>query len=370
MVGVLGCGDHIVEVRRIARFARDGSGLVPVRVRDPIRLSGVVGGSYTRTFDAWGPATITVEGGSACANMLSRIEPLAWEVRIIRGTETAYSGPILRVRQTSGEPGVTIECGDILSWFAEDGAGMINLVDMDYADTDPVDIAYDVITQAMAATDPPDNLLITDYLYRNPVGEGIDYAPGVTADYIMDTLDELTDYGLMYAAVGRRIILSSPATIDRAVVARLSTADLTDGVEVTVDGTDMAVMGVAVRDGDPPAAFVAGSAGTRWGTPMVRVDVDEGVSDRSALTAARRAIQGRSRPRVHVAMPSNVSLRASAPIRFRDLRPGSAHVTLDIRDIPRPVRQSLMITDVTVDFTQSSEDVRVTFDPLGEPTQI
>ena len=43
---------------------------------------------------------------------------------------------------------------------------------------------------------------VPDYLYRNPVGEGIDYAPGVTADYIMDTLDELTDYGLMYAAVG------------------------------------------------------------------------------------------------------------------------------------------------------------------------
>lgn len=369
MAGTIGCPDTRVEVRRLDRFDQAGEP-VPPSLDGYYVLSGIVNGTYYRTYNAWGPFEITVAGSSFCDNILPRLQPNWSEVRIIRGSDVAYTGTVRTIEQRTGLQGAVIRGGDIVSEFAPDGGRLINLVDMQYQDTDPVDIAADVILQMMDLTSPEDIYLIRDYLYTNPVGETIDYAPGITADYLIETLDDLANYGLLFAAVGRRIILSSVADLDRDPVAQLTTADFDGAASVIQTSEDMGVYGVAVRDGDPPDVFTYGDFGSPWGAPGIRVDVDEGVSDRSALNAARRAVQSRTRPRYHLQMPSAARLKPTAPIELRNVRPGSARVDVSIRDVPVPVRQPMMLTEAQFGFAPGRDEVRVKTAPIGPPVPI
>lgn len=376
----LGCPasgeDTVVEVRRLDRYAGPSDPIEPPQLNGYYRLAGVESVTWGRTYNSWAPFEVALGGGAFCQNVLRMVRPGWWEVRIRRGTDIAYSGPIWDITQVSGQAGAVISGGDMASVLHEDGGRLINLVDMQYTDVDPVDIAHDVITQMMGLSVPEDIHLITDYLYTNPVGETIDYAPGVTADYVGDTLDDLADnFGLLYAAVGRRIILSSPATINRSPIATLTTAHFTGDAQIVLSARDMGILGVAVGetdDGDP-VVTTAGDFGAQWGWPAARVDVPRGTSARSRANAARRAIQGRTQPMWRVDLPSSARLSPTAPIGLRDLRPGSARVDIEIHNVPVPVRQPTMLTEIEVEYVPGApgrETVRATFSPIGEPISI
>ena len=370
MAGTLGCEDHVVEIRSLDRFDRSGEPIDPPTLDGYFRLQGVQATEFVRTYNAWGPFQVDLAGTEFCRNLLPQIVPNWSEVRILRGSDIAYTGIIRRVEMVAGSSAARLVGGDQVSEFADDGGRCLNLVDMDYSDVDPVDIAYDIITRMMGMTTPEDIYLIRDYLYRNPVGETIDYSPGITADYVIDTLDDLTQYGLMFASVGRRIILSSLADLSRDPVATISTADLDGDVRVILTSEDMAVQGVAVRDGDTPEIFIAGSDGSPYGIPGARVDVDDSVSDRTARNAARRATQGRSRPRYQVEMPANATLRPRAPLPLNNIRPGSARVDVEITDIPTPIRQPTMLSEARFRWVPNTETVSVRLAPIGDPVAI
>lgn len=379
MADYLGCpaagDDTIVEVRRLDRYAAPGDPITPPRLDGYFRLAGVERVTWGRTYNSWAPFEIALGGGSFCQNVLQRIQPGWWEVRIRRGSELAYSGPIWDITQVSGRAGAVISGGDMASVFHEDAGRLINLVDMQYNNVDPVNIAADVIRRMMGLSVPRDIHLIEDYLYTNTVGETIDFEPGVTADYVGDTLDDLTEFGLLYAAVGRRIILSSPADISRRPVGTLTTAHFQGDATVVQSARDMGILGVAVgetNDGDP-VVTTAGEFGSQWGWPAVRVDVPRGTSSRSRANAARRAIQGRTRPMWRVDLPRSARLLPTAPIGLRDLRPGSARVDIEIHNIPVPIRQPAMLTEVEFEYVPGSpgrETVRATFAAIGDPVAI
>lgn len=379
MVDYLGCpaggDDTIVEVRRLDRYAGPGDPIEPPRLDGYFRLAGIERVVWGRTYNSWAPFEIILGGGAFCQNVLQRIQPGWWEVRVRRGSDIAYSGPIWDIAQVSGRAGAVISGGDMASAFHEDAGRLINLVDMQYDNVDPADIAYDVITRMMGLSVPEDIYLITDYLYRNPVGETIDYEPGLTADYVGDTLDDLTEFGLLYAAVGRRIILSSPADMSRRPVATLTTAHFEGDVQVVQSARDMGILGVAVGEdsGGDPVVTTVGEFGSQWGWPAARVDVPRGTSARSRANAARRAIQGRTRPMWRVDLPRSARLLPTAPIGLRDLRPGSARVDIEIHDVPVPVRQPAMLTEVEVEYVPGApgrETVRAMFAPIGDPVSI
>ena len=380
MPDYLGCptggDDTVIEVRRLDRYSAPGEPIEPPRLDGYFRLRGVERVRWGRTYNSWAPFEIQLGGGAFCQDVLRRIQPGWWEVRILRGSDIAYSGPIWDITQSTARTGAVLTGGDMASVFHEDGGRLINLVDMDYADTDPVDIAYNVIVQMMGLSVPEDIYLIRDYLYRNTVGETIDYAPGVTADYVGDTLDDLADnFGMLYAAVGRRIILSSPADMSRDPIATLTTAHFAGDVRITQSARDMGIMGVAVgEDGDgDPVVTTFGEFGSAWGWPSMRVDVPRGTSARSRATAARRAIQGRTRPMWRVDLPSSARLLPTAPIGLRDLRPGSARVDIEVHNVPVPVRQPTMLTEVEFEYVPGDpgrETVQATFAPIGDPVSI
>lgn len=370
MTETLGCGSHVVEIRRLDRYTRDGEPITPPTLDGYFRLQGVQSCQFTRTWNAWAPFEIDLAGTTFCQDLLPSIIPNVTEVRILRGRDIAYTGIVRDIEMVAGRSSAKISGGDQVSEFAEDGGRLPNLVEMNYVDTDPVDIAYDIITRMMDMTSPQDIYLIRDYLYTNPVGEKIDFAPGITADYVIDTLDDLADYGLLYAAVGRRIILSSVADLDREPVATITTRDISGDVTVRLSSQDMAVLGVAVRDGDPPDIFTAGTFGSPYGMPAARVDVDDDVSDRTAAAAARRAIQGRTRPRYQVEMPRNARLLPHAALPLRNIRPGSARIDVEIVDIPVPIRQPMMLSEAEFRWVPDTETVSVNLAPIGEPVAI
>lgn len=376
MAGYLGCpasgDDTIVEVRRLDRFTPTGTPISPPQLDGYFRLQGVERVNYVRTYNAWGPFTVDLGGGSFCQNILQLIEPGWWEVRILRGRDVAYSGVIYEISQTSGQQSAQLTGGDMASIFAEDGGRLINLMDMQFTDVDPVDAAAEVIRYAFGWITPPDGYLMSDYLYTNPIGETIDYAPGVTADYVLDTLDDFTEFGLLYAAVGRRIILAQPATLANRPVATLTTAHFDGPVRLVKSSLDMGVLGVAVGEDDDGNTQVTtyGDTGSRWGTPSIRVDVERGVSARSRATAARRAIQGKTRPLYRVDMPTSARLLPTAPISLNNLRPGSARVDMEVHDIPVPVRQPAMLTEVEFEWRGGREDIKATLAPIGAPVAI
>ncbi|TMZ62580.1 hypothetical protein EMG21_29710, partial [Klebsiella pneumoniae] len=176
-----------------------------------------------------------------------------------RTGERVFEGPIRRMVQGTDTQVVTIEAGDICTWFSEgerrnevDYGYVLNKTDMQYQGMDPVAIAADIIednfTGAYAA--PDDFALILDYMYQNPVGTDIDYTRGVTFEYIIDTLDDLTKFGLLYAAVGRRLILSAPAHTGSPIRARLTPEHFSEGVEVIYNGDLTGTYGWAVADGE------------------------------------------------------------------------------------------------------------------------
>lgn len=391
--GLLGCAnDYVVQLNWVARIGADGEPLPQSRLHSRGRLTGVTRIQWSRAFNDIAGATIEVgsdEGAAPCLDLLSEIVPSVHEVAIYRmegggsAGERVFEGPITSVMQATDTQMVTIEAGDICTWFSSgetkdevDHGYVLNKTDMQYQDTDPVLIAEDIIVDNMTGpyADPDDPALILDYLYTNTVGTAIDYTRGITFEYIIDTLDDLTKFGLLYAAVGRRLILSSPADTDSPVRARLTPRHFSSGVEVTYNGNLTGTYGWAVANGantdDDVRAVGYGTVASVYGIRESRVDVDRDTSDADMETAARRAIQGHQTVPVEIAMPTNATLLPSAPIEITQVRPGTARVDVFIEDIFRPVRQACMIAEMEVDWSPGLEEVKVTLEPIGPPTAI
>lgn len=391
--GRLGCArDYQVQLTWVARVDADGEPLPAPRLHQRGLLTGVTNVRWERAYNEIAGAVIEIGSDDAappCTDLLSEIQTGIHEIVIYRvegagsAGDRVFEGPITRMIQATDTQRVTIEAGDIATWFsAGEQAGevdygyVLNKTDMQYENMDPVAIAADIIqdnlTGSFAA--PDDFPLILDYLYQNPVGTNIDYTRGITFEYIQDTLDDLTKYGLLYAAVGRRIILSAPAHVNSPVRARLTPNDFSTGVEVVYNGDLTGTYGWAVAPGegvdDDVTAVGYGPVGTPYGQREARVDVDRDTSDADMETAARRAIQGHQYPPVEIQMPGSAVLRSEAPIEITQIRPGTARVDVFLTQVFRPVRQAFMIESLEVEWDGSSEKVGITLTPLGEPTAI
>jgi len=391
--GLLGCASsYNVQLTWVARVDSEGEPLSEARLHQRGLLTGVTNIRWSRAYNAIAGATIEIGSDDAappCADLLSEIQPGVHEIVIYRNEpgqrtgERVFEGPIHRMVQGTDTQVVTIEAGDICTWFSEgerrnevDYGYVLNKTDMQYQGMDPVAIAADIIednfTGAYAA--PDDFALILDYMYQNPVGTDIDYTRGVTFEYIIDTLDDLTKFGLLYAAVGRRLILSAPAHTGSPIRARLTPEHFSEGVEVIYNGDLTGTYGWAVADGesqdDDARAVGYGTVGTPYGQRESRVEVDRDTSDADMETAARHAIQGHQYPPVEIEMPARATLRPEAPIEITQVRPGTARVDVFITQVFRPVRQACMIESMEVTWDGSTEQVSVTLTPLGAPTSI
>lgn len=373
--GVLGCGEsYIVELGYVARMNGAGDPLDAPIVKTTGILSGITKVEWGRTFNAVAEATITFGGplgAATCQQLLTGIRPWLHEIRIFRDGERVFEGPIVTNPELTELGAMVLNAKDVIGWFEE--GHVHNKYSESYADADPVTIAGDVITENLTGpfAQPPDFPAILPYLYQNPVGDDIDYDVIDERQPVIDILDDLTNWGLLYAAVGRRIVLSTPVDTSNTPKARLTPDHFTSGVELMWDGEDIGTHGWAISSDDPPRIVGYGPVGTIYGCHDTVVDVDEGTSTSSMEKAAERAIKGRRSPPLKISMGSAATLRPTAPIEMRNLRPGSAMVTVQIRGaFDDTFYQAMMITDLTCSWVPNFEEVRVTLEPIGTPSQL
>lgn len=376
--GVLGCGDdYSIQLGYVARIDADGEPLEAAIVKDRGVLSGVTRVSWQRTFNAVAEAEIVFGGeiGSAtCDALLEEIQPWIHEIRIFRDGERVFEGPVVTKPEVTDAGEMAVTCADVMKWFTE--GHVHNKMERNYDAADPVTIAEYVIRENLTGPFalPPDFPAVLDYLHTNTIGDDIDYEITNELQPVIDILDDLTDYGLLYAAVGRRIVLSSPADTGSMVFARLHQRHFVDQIELLWDGDEIATYGWGVVGGigdDPGIVEGYGTIGTAYGCHDAVVDLDDGNSASNARKAAANAIKGRTRPPLKIGDGWSGVMRPDAPIEIRNLRPGTASIAVQVNSAwGRTYYQRYMITDVEVSWSPGEEEVTVTLSPLGEPAQL
>jgi hypothetical protein len=384
MSGTLGCGrTYKIELVFVQMQNASGQALpAPVQWSQG-ELRGVTRVQWGRVAGGVSEATITVSGAtdtSMCCDQISQIQPRMFEIRIWRDNELVWEGPITQDVETSMGGDYVLSAADVL-WWGDGESGRPNLYNLAYNDTDPTTIAVDVLTRNLtdtyAAVD--DYPIMLDYLYTEPVGELIDWAPGLVVTPLVDLLDELGDYGLSYTVLGRSVYLTPPADTSTAVTAQLTQEDTNSPVNITQDGDGTGNVGIAVRpnaDSDlPPTLFITGSANSPYRGAYRIVEVDEAVSNSTATRAARRAISGRAIPPMVVTMEGQAQLYPSAPIQINEIIPGWTRVDFvaagrGTEGLCKSVQQAMSFAELQVDWVPGQEQVQVSMVPLGSPLEL
>lgn len=347
-------------------------------------LLGVTRVQWSRTVNDVSEAVITVAGAAdhgPCCDQVNKIKPKLHELRLWRDGVIVWEGPVSEDVETTQGGDYVVTARDVLSWFEPD-EGRPNLYALDYASDDPVVIAEDMVrrnlTDAWAV--PADYPMVLDYLYTEPVGESINYQPGLVIAYLIDLLDELTDYGLVFTAFGRSIFLVGGADTDTAVTAQLTQEHINAPVSITQDGRELGNVGIGVRpdaeDSDlPPDVFMYGDASSPYRPAYRLVEVDKEANDATATRAAREAVRGRAVPPIVVTMGGNATLRPHAPIGINEIIPGWTRVDYmaagrGAEGICKRVRQPMIFSELDVDWVPGMETVQVAMTPVGPPTGV
>lgn len=385
MSGQLGCpSTYSVELVLVQVQDAEGNALpAPVQWGGE-RLQGVARVQWGRVANDVSEAVITVNGAAdstQCCEQVGKIVPKAYEVRLWRDGVNVWEGPVTQDVETTQGGDYVITARDVLSWF-EPESGRPNLYTLNYTSDDPVVVAADIITRNLtdAWAVPNDYPMVLDYLYTEPVGEDINYQPGLVIEYIGDILDDLTDYGLVYTTLGRRIFLIGGADTSTAVTAQLTQEHIDAPVEIAQAGDELGNVGVGVRpdpdDADlPPDVFMYGNPNSPYRPAYRVVDVHKWANNATANRAAREAIRGRGTPPIVVTMSGSAKLFPNAPIQINEIIPGWTRVDFmtagrGTEGICKRVRQPATFASMSVDWVPGLETVQVAMVPVGAPTAV
>lgn len=386
MSGELGCAStYRVELVQVQVQDYDTGQALPAPVQwGGEDLLGVSRVEWGRTVNDVSEAVITVSGAadsSQCCDQVNKIKPKLHEVRLWRDGQNVWEGPISEDVETTQGGDYVITARDVLSWFEPD-EGRPNLYDLNYTSDDPVAVAESIIRRNLTDTwaVPPDYPMVLDYLYTEPVGEAINYQPGLVIEYLIDLLDELTDYGLMFGTLGRSIFLTGGADNATAVTAQLTQEHIDAPVDITQDGGELGNVGIGVRpDADdtdlPPDVFMYGNPSSPYRPAYRVVDVHKWSNDATANRAAREAIRGRGVPPLVVTMSGNAKLWPHAPIQINEIIPGWTRVDYmtagrGTEGICKRVLQPMTFSELSVDWVPGMETVQVAMVPVGPPTGV
>lgn len=184
-----------------------------------------------------------IGGVNPCCECLGDIEPWCHELHIVRDGVEVWTGPIHSVEY--GYTTVTIRAKDVLSWLAvRIPIGVFgnanNLQEI-------TDLAKQILDLAFAEHDP----CVTPYIYQTDLtpkntrptylGPLAVSTQDFTAfdNYYIDWLHKLSDIGLDFTALGRRIILGVDAA-DLPIAGQLTDEHILGEISITKNGDLMA----------------------------------------------------------------------------------------------------------------------------------
>ena len=342
--------------------------------------------TWGRRLNETSQATVEVQTQSLsaeCCALLAEPDYWAFELRLFRiGTDGSsnlvWEGPIIEPSYRTGKRPTTFGAWDVSDWL-NGPWGLMNHVTMNYTARTPVaTIARDVVRRNLAALNPPDNPIISDYIAVMSGSPAITYRRGAVNEYIADTIADLQSYGLDWTVIGRRIIYMPVATsTNRPAQVRLSDSDIDAEITVTRDGHELGNVGWGVRENNNGTVtrYSYGNPRGIYGRHDRINTVNDAEADADDLrAAARQAIAGRSNAQISIDF-SRTSLRASTPITVDQLVPGSS-VHVSVAGLCIPVQALMQITDVACEWVPGGagrpgvESITCGLTQLGDVMQI
>lgn len=333
---------------------------------------------YNRVMNETSQADVTIRKREGCHTALAWVDPWATELRIWRGDDMVWEGPIVEYEEF--QESVRITARDVTEWTKY--RVMNRTIDHTILPgVLPTQIAQEVLEQAFEKDDPRvlQYMDIRECSCPNHIGYitrkievDDDDTPKITAGEIRTLAGSFVDY----TTIGRRIIvwpdnyyLSSVGTIMQRHLQG-------DGWSIRSRGADYG--NHFIMQGDAVVGKFGGQD-ERYGL-VEQLLRDETILD---TTTAKKAAQTMhetraARPARWLVLSDGTELSPETPIELDRLVPGvRAIVDIGGDEIAQPFRQNLRITRVSVGVDQDGESVRigalaVGFEdfPLGEIGEI
>lgn len=347
-------------------------------------LDDLVRVEWSRVLRDVSEATITVRISSqsnACCDLLYNAWRYSTQIRIHRhlnGAIRVWEGEVVQVISTSGSDEVQVICRDIV--YRLDRA--VNTHNLNYTTAmDIADIAYDIVDRNFydIHQDPHDDSMVARGMTVIPGPANYKYRPGPLVDYVGNILRRLAQsYGLDFTVVNRTLYLWRRQTGRDQTVARLTSEDISEDMEIVFNLLEAVSYGFATTQQEDSDKTDPGWPGKTRGTGLVggpwgRLDRLTRVNDPDAdlddlLRAAENLIWNGLPPPIQLRMPGTAKLNATAPIDVPTLIPG---VRVDVFvDAPcMSVRQGMRITNLLVEWTPGDgETVSAGFSGLSDVT--
>jgi hypothetical protein len=369
----LGCGKH-----RIVIYRRGGT----ERVGEIRKVSY---SEWNRVRDDISTARVVVSGWDIdCGNLLSALEPWAYEVVIFRdngySSERVWEGPITLL--TYENESVTIHAKDVMGYAYRRiiKQAMVDSGKSLTAGATVVDRASRIMLNTFAPDDP-NVLAYLTVLTRDDDAKQYRSTPGYSRTAFEEIDDMAANAGLDYTAVGRRVILWG--TKHRiGTLPEFRDKDLGSSPIVSVYGMSMAnvyaisdgngVYGEATRldeDGHDEKYGLVEMLSSTWAsesTEETGTFTNEGLATvrESFANAAERSIADRYPPPVVVRVPDNTRLNPDTVLSIQHLVPGVV-VPLRSTGTLREVVATQKLDAVKVVEQAGVETITVTLSPFS-----
>ncbi len=341
-LGPLGCGSYVV------RLVNDGLPIVESK-----RVTSVV---WTRRPEESSTATVTipVQGNdlTACCEGANRIEPLRTEVIIERSGTVVWQGWLMGPVEFHRDF-IVVNAFDILKWTERRVLGF-----------DHVDVALDLTTIAEG--------YIADINAAGDLPFVIDATPtGILATrtvlaseykYASIPLKELYDTGLDATVVAGVLYLGPQSDCGPFT---LRDTDFDGDPTIKLDGAQRATRVIIKGANGIVAIYPPAPPDVCFHAADV-VEEDEQILDQASADARAQSEYERlsSAHPYYLTIPDGSGLKPDAPVHINALIPGRVFQVYS-QSLCLPVGMAMQLAAVDVEAGAGSEQVRVTFQPVG-----
>ncbi len=341
--GPLGCGSYV------CRLVNDGDVIYEARK--------TVSVAWGRRIDESSAATLTlpVQGSDlrACCEGPNKIEPLRTELLVERNGVDVWQGWLMRDVDFRRDT-IVLNAHDILKWPERRVLDDSHV----YAATDLTDIALGYLGDSNLADLPFSISSLPTGVLADRTVLATEYR------WASEALDELFKTGLD-ATVVAGVLYLAPETATCGTL-HLRDKQIDGDPEVKLDGALRATR-VIVKGGGGIVSVYPPTPPTVCYRAADYVSSDEAILDQAS--ADRRALElyrrlSSSHP-YYVSIPQGSSLSPTTPVHVNALVPGNVFQFYS-QALCIPIGQAVRLTAVDCEAAGDSEQIRVTFEPLGD----
>lgn len=343
-MGVLGTGENEAWI-----YMKGGT--VPVA---PIEKPKSI--EWNRLLNEISDATVDIPTGSHgdCCSIYGKLGTWGHELVIFRDGIRAWEGPLTNIRWRRGS--VSLQAKDPLAWTLRTGSVARLITTPAYVEAE----GWWQFQQAFTNSDP--NVLALAQRLATNTGPTVTRDIRAWAGYNSAAMSELVKSGLMFTAVGRKVLLWHADYL----MGRTNTLlpdHISGEIEVEEDGLDLSVRSVMTNDDGVTGAF--GTTPDSFYGDVQYLESSDGV-DAASLTAAATTHRAQHYPApVSVNVPQGSVLSCEAPFDMAELVAGAVVPVKVESGICRPVLATQQLQSVTVEDGPDGEKVSITVAPAS-----